>query len=61
MVKRGSKYKAFAAVFGKCALTLWLVVDKGLHANGDEGSGVVVVWVVHVGVGGNVGGYFRLA
>ena len=54
VVKRGAEDKSFAAVFGKCASTIWLVVDEGLHANGDEGSGVIVLWSVHVGVGGNV-------
>ena len=48
-------------MFGECALTLWLVVDKGFQANRDKGSGVVVVWAVHMGVGGNFGVCFRLA
>ena len=55
MVKRGAEDKAFDTVFGECASTLWLVVDEGFHADGDEGSGVIVVWAVHVGVGGNFG------
>ena len=29
VVKRGDKDKSFAAVFGECASTLWLVVYKG--------------------------------
>ena len=61
VVKRGTKNKVCAAVFGKCSSTLWLVVDKGFHADGDEGSGVVVVWAIHVVVGGNFGVCFRLA
>ena len=55
VVKRGAKDKAFAAVFGEFASTLWLVVDEGFHADGEKGSGVIVVWAVHVGVGGNFG------
>ena len=61
VVKRGAKDKAFAAVFGEFVLTLWLVVDESFHADGDKGSGVVVVWAVHVGVGGNFVVCFRLA
>ena len=61
MVKRGAKDKAFAAMFRKCVLVLWLVLDEGFYANRDEGSGVSVVWAVHVGVDGNLGVCFRLA
>ena len=55
VVKRGAKKKAFAAVIGKCVLTLWLVVDEGFHADGDKRSAVIVVWAVHVGVGKHFG------
>ena len=55
VVKRGAEEKAFAAVLGECVLMLWLVLDKGFHADKDEGIDVVVVWAVHVGVGGNFG------
>ena len=55
VVKRGSEDKAFATVFDEGASTLWLVVDKIFHANGDKGSGSIVVWDVHVGVGRNSG------
>ena len=61
VVKLGAEDKAFAAVFGECVSMLWIIVDEGFHADGDEGSGVVVVWAVHVGVGGNFGVCFRLA
>ena len=60
VVKRGAEEKSFATVFGECSLTLWLVADEGFHADGDKGSGVLVVWDVHVGVGGNFGVCFRL-
>ena len=61
VVKRGAEDKASAEVFSKCALTLWLVVDEGFHTDGDKWSGVVVVWALHVGVGGNFEVCFRLA
>ena len=61
MVKQGVDNKSFAAVFRKCVSTLWLVAGDGFHADGDEGSGVVVVWAVHVVVGGNFVACFRLA
>ena len=60
VVKKGSADKSFAAMFGKCASMLCLFVDVGFHADGEEESAIVVVWVVHVGVGGNFGVYFRL-
>ena len=55
VVKRGSEDKAIATVSGEGASTLCLVVDEGFHANGDEVIGSIVVWNVHVGVGGNFG------
>ena len=55
MVKQGAKNEAFAVVFGKGASTFWFVMDNGFRDNGDEGSGVIVVWDVHVGVGGIFG------
>ena len=48
-------------MFSKCASTLWLIVDEGFHVDEDKGSGVIVVWSVHVGAGGNFGVCFRLA
>ena len=50
VVKRGAQDKALAAVFGKNAAMFGFVVDEGFHANGDEGSCVVVMGAVHVGV-----------
>ena len=55
VVKRGAKDKAFAAMFGKGVSTLWLVVDKVFHSDGEKVSGVIVVWAVHVGIGGFFG------
>ena len=61
VVNRGAYDKSFDAVFGECALTLWLVNNKGFRADRNKGSGIVVVWAIHVGVDGNFGACFRLA
>ena len=37
VVKRGAKDKAFAAVFGECVLTLWLVVERLSMLTGTKG------------------------
>ena len=50
VVERGTQDKALAAVFGESAATFGFVVDEGFHANGDEGSCVVVMGALHVGV-----------
>ena len=50
MVERGTQEKSLAAVFSEGAATFRFVVDEGFHANGDEGSYVVVMGAVHVGV-----------
>ena len=55
MVIRGAEDKACAEVFGECASTLWLFVEEGLHDNRDKVSGIIVVWAVHMGVGGKFG------
>ena len=61
MLKLCAKDKAFAAMFGKGVSTLWLVVDKVFHSDGEKVSGVIVVWAVHVGIGGIFGVWFGLA
>ena len=60
VVKRGVEDENFATVFGKGAATFWFVMDGGFHADGDEGSCLVVVWAVHVGLGRNFKGCFGL-
>ena len=55
VVKRGAEDKALAAVFGESTAPFGFVVDEGFHANGDEGSCVVVMGAVHVGVSGDFG------
>ena len=51
VVKRCAQDKTLAVMFGEGASTFWLVMDKSFHANGDEGSCVVVMGALHVGVG----------
>ena len=55
LVKRGAKDKVFAAVFSEGASTLWIVLDEVFHAERYKGSGVIVLWAVHVSVGGIFG------
>ena len=61
LVKRCAQDKSFAAVFGNSAATFRLVVDEGFYADKDEGSCVVVMWAVHVGIGRDFGVCFGLA
>ena len=61
VVKLGANYKAFDAMFGKCALKLWFVLDNGFHADKEEGSGVIVVLAVQTGEGAHFGVYYILA
>ena len=39
-------------MFGPRSASVWLVVDEGFHADGDEGECRVVVWAVEVCIGG---------
>ena len=56
MFEQSDKDPTFATVFRESKLFLGLVVDKGFHADGDEGRRVLIVGAIHVGVGR----YFRV-
>ncbi len=45
----------FSAVLSKQAALVGLLVVKGLHANGDKRVAIVIMMVVHVCVGQDVG------
>ena len=59
--KRSADDVPFAAMLCECAPVLLFIVDECFHANRNKGCGIVVVWSIHVGVGGDLGVYLGLA
>ena len=60
VLERCAEDVAFATVLGESLAPVGFVVNKGFHSDGNEGSSVVVMGPVDVGVGGDLGEHVRL-
>ena len=60
VLERCAEDVAFATVLGESLAPVGFVVHKGFHADGNEGSSVVVMSSVDVGVGGDLGEHVGL-